>query len=39
MPPPWTEVWVNRSKTVDITTCLLFAGLLVGLAFLVPLTR
>ncbi|MGR6089469.1 hypothetical protein ACU4IU_02775 [Brevibacterium sp. CSND-B09] len=39
MPPPWTEVWANRSKVVDITTCLLFAGLLVGLAFLVPLTR
>ncbi|WP_241897158.1 DUF3017 domain-containing protein [Brevibacterium epidermidis] len=39
MPPPWTDVWTNRSKAVDITTCLLFAGLLVGLAFVVPLTR
>ena len=37
--PPWTDVWTNRSKTVDIATCLLFAGLLVVLAFLVPLTR
>ncbi|MGC2942360.1 MULTISPECIES: DUF3017 domain-containing protein [unclassified Brevibacterium] len=39
MPPPWTEVWTNRSKAIDITTCLLFAGLLVGLAFVVPLSR
>lgn len=39
MPPPWADVWTNRSKTVDIATCLLFAGLLVVLAFLVPLTR
>ncbi len=39
MPPPWTDVWTNRSKIVDIATCLLFAGLLVVLAFLVPLTR
>ena len=39
MPPPWNEVWTNRSKAVDISTCLLFAVLLVGLAFLVPPSR
>ena len=39
LPEPWSDVWTNRSKTVDITTCLLFAVLLVGLAFLVPTSR
>ncbi|MGC3023293.1 MULTISPECIES: DUF3017 domain-containing protein [unclassified Brevibacterium] len=39
MPEPWTDVWTNRSKTVDIATCLLFAVLLVSLAFIVPTSR
>ncbi|QQB16076.1 hypothetical protein I6H47_09025 [Brevibacterium casei] len=39
MPAPWGEFWGNRSKTVDILTCLIFAVLLVGLAFVVPQTR
>jgi hypothetical protein len=39
MPPPWNEVWTNRSKAVDITTCVLFTLLLVGLAFIVPQSR
>ncbi|UVI37265.1 DUF3017 domain-containing protein [Brevibacterium spongiae] len=39
MPAPWNEAWTNRSKVVDITTCLLFAALLVVLAFIVPTSR
>ncbi|WP_166970744.1 DUF3017 domain-containing protein [Brevibacterium atlanticum] len=39
MPPTWSEVWTNRSKAVDIATCVLFAVLLIGLAFIVPQSR
>ena len=39
MPPPWDEVWINRSRSVDIATGLFFAVLLVVLAFVVPQTR
>lgn len=39
MPTVWGEAWTNRSKVVDIVTCLLFAALLVGIAFVVPLSR
>lgn len=39
MPEPWDEVWTNRSKSVDIATGLIFALVLVALAFVVPETR
>ncbi|MBE8146070.1 hypothetical protein IOD13_03480 [Brevibacterium casei] len=39
MPSPWGEFWVNRSKGVDILTCLIFTALLVGLAIVVPQSR
>ncbi|MDN6378621.1 MAG: hypothetical protein L0K10_06740 [Brevibacterium aurantiacum] len=39
MPEPWAEVWTNRSKTVDIATGLIFAVVLVALAFVVPESR
>lgn len=39
LPMAWGEAWTNRSKLVDIATCLLFAVLLVGIAFVVPLSR
>lgn len=39
MPEPWDEVWTNRSKSVDIATGLIFALVLVALAFIVPETR
>lgn len=39
LPTVWGEAWTNRSKLVDIVTCLLFAVLLVGIAFVVPLSR
>ncbi|GAA1866240.1 hypothetical protein [Brevibacterium marinum] len=39
MPPPWDEVWTNRSKTVDIATGLIFALVLVASAFVVPQSR
>ncbi|MCI4011447.1 hypothetical protein [Brevibacterium sp. ZH18] len=39
MPSPWDEVWTNRSRSVDIATGLIFAILLVALAFVVPQSR
>ncbi|RAF03857.1 hypothetical protein DN545_36200 [Burkholderia multivorans] len=39
MPSPWGEFWVNRSKGVDIVTCLIFTALLVGIAIVVPQSR
>ncbi|WP_453985833.1 hypothetical protein [Brevibacterium casei] len=39
MPSPWGEYWVNRSRGVDILTCVIFAGLLILLAFAVPQSR
>ncbi|GAA4285065.1 hypothetical protein GCM10022261_25960 [Brevibacterium daeguense] len=38
LPAPWGEVWVNRSRTVDVFTLLLAAVSLTALTLVVPST-
>lgn len=36
LPSPWGEIWVNRSRGVDMATMILVAVLLLSLTLTVP---